>query len=314
MSLVAPNSSDHYAFAVVGYGVDRVDFVCREVTGEIDEILQNAQAIGSRRFVVERLGTSTEWGVRRVRDGVSIWMESNLRHLPIGALLFAQSAVFEVLKRHSIDAADPVVSRLDLTTDVGFVDAVEADRVLIALSSVAVAGHKRVVYFAKGSSRVESVAWISGRRIRLRVYDSVAKDPSRAVAGYQSILRFEHQHAPLKAAQTTAERVQAMELAELAVSPLMSPGNKERAAGDLAWLNATLKRTGGSSGKADAVAERRLGTLVRGYLEGRDGWTSKRSADDRAAEMRRLGLSLALELPEPVDLSPLLEAVKSAWR
>ena len=220
--------------------------------------------------------------------------------------------VFDVLERENIEALPPVVSRLDLTTDVGFLADVDAQRVLAALSAVTIPGFKLVTYRGRGSSRIESVAWQSAKRIRLRVYDSLAKDESRAVTGFAGLVRFEHQYAPEKRRQLDVATIKTMDLASLSVAPLGTPEAGSRIVGDLAAMNTLLKQMGGD-GKSDVVAERRLGTLVRAYLEGRDAWPSRRVARERMAELRQLGLSLSPELPDPVDLGPVLSAVKSAW-
>lgn len=287
--------------------------MCRDARVDLPSMRERAKVLGEYRWVIDKIAKGTNWGVFDLADGPSVWMDSNLKHLPVGALRFAEAGVRELLAEQNITADQPVVRRLDLTTDVGFIDATEAQRALVALSAVTVAQHKLVIYHAKGSKRIESVSWKIGKTIRLRIYDSLAKDPARAVDGFAGLLRFEHQYVPTRPNQVTVDAIMNRDLAPLATAPLALGEDDSRIVADLHALNAILKRRAPATARGDAKAERQLGTLVRGYLGGRDAWNVKRAADDRATEMRRLGLSLHPDLPEPVDLGPILAAVRRAW-
>lgn len=281
--------------------------MCRNALGDLSALKAKAKVFGEHRWVIDRIAKGTNWGVFDLADGPSIWMDSNLKHLPVGAMRFAEAGVRELLVKQNVAADQPVVRRLDLTTDVGFIDANEAQRTLVALSAVTVAQHKLCVYHAKGSKKIESVSWVVGKSVRLRVYDSLAKDVKRAVHGFAGLLRFEHQHMPTKPNQVPVDTIMDRDLSGLATAPLTVGENGSKIVADLHALNAILKQRGSLTGKGDAKAERQLGTLVRAYLGGRDEWQVKRTADDRATEMRRLGLSLHPDLPEPVDLAPVLD-------
>lgn len=287
--------------------------MCRNAHGDLSALKAEAKVIGEHRWVIEKIAKGTNWGVFDLADGPSIWMDSNLGHLPVGALRFAEAGVRELLDKHNISADQPVVRRLDLTTDVGFGDAVEAQRALVAFSAVSAAHHKLCVYYAKGSKKIESVSWIVGKSIRLRVYDSLARDPKRKVDGFAGLLRIEHQHMPTKPNQVPVDTIMGRDLSGLATAPLTVGQDGSRIVADLHALNAILKRRSPVTSKGDAVAERQLGTLVRAYLGGRDEWQVSRHADDRASELRKLGLSLHPDLPEPTDLGPLLAAVRAVW-
>lgn len=259
------------------------------------------------------VASQASWGLRKTSAGPLFWVVFNLKHLPSKALSFAEAEVRRLLQSEGLSGTLPVVTRMDLTTDVGFYSASQARRTLDALSAVTVPRYKLRVYYGKGSKQVESVSWIMGDRVRLRVYDSLANDDGRSIDGFNGLIRFEHQHAPRKAKQVGVDALKGRDLSQLAAAPLSAGESGQLTVGDLRALNDLLVERGGQEPRGDARAERRLGALVRAYLGGQAEWAVKRTAYDRATEMRRLGLSLHPDLPQPVDLGPLLAAVRAAW-
>lgn len=290
-----------------------MEFSCRELQGDLKAVEARGQPMGPRRTVLGGVPSQMNWGLRRTSAGPSFWVVFELKHLPVRALSFAQAEVLRLLQSERLAGAVPVVSRLDITTDVGFRSASRAAQVLDALSATTVSGHKMRVYFGKGSKKVETVSWYVGRRLRLRVYDSLARDAQRGIEGVGGLIRFEHQHAPKKPMQRDVYAIKENDLSQLAVAPLSAGESGQLIVGDLRALNDLLVERGGQEPRGDARAERRLGALVRAYLGGQAEWAVKRTAYDRATEMRRLGLSLHPNLPQPVDLGPLLAAVRAAW-
>ena len=207
----------------------------------------------------------------------------------------------------------PVVRRIDLAAELHFDDPADGLLVLRAFEDVRLpplAQDRR----KSPNANTEGVAWVSGGRIVLRLYDAGDHHGTDA-PGFR--LRLERQSHPRKADQQPPESFALQDLSALFLGRLAALTRAMPTIQALPPRQAEIQvlRQARDSGLSLAKAERRLGMIRVSELgQAVPLWGSK--VADRHRELRDAGILLDNSAPrvEPWDLRPLLDAVASPWR
>ena len=316
-------------WSVGAFGIDTVSYAFRPTS---PEPLRAFSALPSRRLTRRERGDS-RWATQVV-NGVKIGAfptygllvtEGRLSPMLSGdledrslaspaSLVAGGERAREAFAHLGVEIDErPVMRRIDLAAELRFDDPADGLLVLRAFEDVRLpplAQNRR----KSPNANTETVAWESGGRIVLRLYDAGDHHGTDA-PGFR--LRLERQSHPRKVDQQPPESFALQDLSALFLGRLAALTLAMPTIQALPPRQAEIQifEQARDAGLSLAKAERRLGMIRVSELgQALPLWGSK--APDRNREMRNAGILLdhsALRV-EPWDLRPLLEAVASPWR
>lgn len=251
------------------------------------------------------------------RNGMPFaWVESRGGPIDFSAARILEDVGKGFLRKAGIGfSGPPTIDRVDLATDIEFDVAGDAQDVLRAFAALLVRGHKISVVHAKASRVIETVSWLGSRnRVQLRIYDKTAQEATwrrRKQTPRERVLRIEREFRPKPCDPWTVERLAADDLSREVTQPLRIPSEHSLVVTGLRDADAAFReRT--RDRRAD-VPERLMGTAVRAYLEGREGWDGQTRAT-RYVDLETYGVWLDPESQRSIDLGKILAEVQAAWK
>lgn len=332
---VSGHGIDTVAFVYRGADATRMGSILERtvvdrLTGEVLDV--EHLPYGARRLRNPTSGL--ELSLRRLGgDRWRLWCEGRLSALSTGTVSDRRLAPKAELARgeeevrsfgraiglpsHALDTAE--VARADIAVDVRFPQLAQGRATLRALEAITSPRLSGAVYQGRGSASSTGRSWSNGAGIQFRAYDKATErlDRGKGVVPVRpgEVLRLERQYRPRGHARGSVMVFQALDLSGVWAGPFREWLRRGEAVVvgpvDLCQKLREMvgeaevgrKKDGSPLLLSHAKAERIAGASLFLHCLGEDRFPSPRTARERKAEIRRLGLALDLQAQIDSDIS-----------
>lgn len=319
-TLPTTNRAPSLPFSILNAGMDSLELRYRNPipTGSaaLSEIFDSGKSLSAKRRLLHGTLDKTAVGVDWTPTEFSSWLMLNpaMMH-PRGSMFFLDTAPLRLAEHGIWVPQEETVARMDLAVDIEFRSFDDAQVALEALAALHVPRLRISPEHATGSPALETVAWVGGgkkRRIKLRVYDRDAKAGKATTRGPR-VLRFERQDRRCSRDQLSLASYLEVDHTKTITSPICRSYGERVLVADARGLYREISRMHEAAEIRGAVADRMRRAVAKLNRAGTDLEPTPSIPRKDIDDFRTRGLAFSPTRNVPVDLTPLLAAVRQAW-